>query len=221
MGAWQTSISTYQDESWPTKIRKAIQEVKISNDMLVKERNQSRKKQFQEQFREVKEAKMLLQNNWESLSIRLQLDQAQETLHTIRLDKLEKFQHKMASQWVRTGDRCTKEFFEFHKGLRAMLLVEGQNEYTTQEAIQGYITEYYRTIYRADQETEVATDLRKECLKSVPRVVTEEQNRWLERPLRTKELQIATEDLSNGKAAGPNGVPVEFFKTLWPEMGKK
>lgn len=57
----------------------------------------------------------------------------------------------MASQWVRTGDRCTKEFFEFHKSYKSdntiSELVEGQHEYKTQEEIQNFITNYYRTLY--------------------------------------------------------------------------
>lgn len=61
--------------------------------------------------------------------------------------------------------------------------------------------------------------MRKECLASVPRRVTEEQNRYLERPLGVKEIKIATEDLPNGKASGPDGVPVGFFKAMWPEVG--
>lgn len=67
----------------------------------------------------------------------------------------------------------------------------------------------------------MAKELRKDCLKSVPRVVMEEQKRSLERPTQTKELQMATEDLPNGKAAGPDGVPVDFFKVLWSEFGEK
>lgn len=115
----------------------------------------------------------------------------------------------MASQWVRTGDKCTKEFFEFHKGCRSNTfiseLVEGQSEYVTQEAIWSFITEYYKVLYLAHQETKVAKELQKECLKSVPRVVTKEQNRFLERPLRTKETQITTEDLPNGKQQDHTG----------------
>lgn len=111
---------------------------------------------MQEQFKEVK---FQLQQNWDSHHIRLKLDQAQTALQILRLDKLEKFQHKMASQWVRTGDRCSKEFFEFHKGFKSNTfiteLVDGQKEYNTQEAIQGYITEHYRALYLADPETEL------------------------------------------------------------------
>lgn len=68
---------------------------------------------------------------------------------------------------------------------------------------------------------EAAKEIRSECLKSVPRVVLEEQNRQLEKPLGTKEIQIATEDLPNGKAAGPYGVLVEFFKILWADVGEE
>lgn len=48
--------------------------------------------------------------------------------------------------------------------------------------------------------------------------MTEEHNRMLGKPLGSKEIQVATEDLPNGKAAGPDGIPVEFFKILWVEV---
>lgn len=56
----------------------------------MKERSKSRKKEFQEQFRKVKDTELQLQQNWESSPVRLQLDQAQTSLETIRLEKLEK-----------------------------------------------------------------------------------------------------------------------------------
>lgn len=44
LGAWQTAVRMNEGESWPSKIGKAIQEVKITNDVLVKERSKARKK---------------------------------------------------------------------------------------------------------------------------------------------------------------------------------
>lgn len=42
LGAWQSTLKTYDRDCWTNRINKAIQEVKIANDVLVKERAKNR-----------------------------------------------------------------------------------------------------------------------------------------------------------------------------------
>lgn len=63
LGAWQTAIKMHEGENWPNKIGKAIQEVKIANNCLAKERSETRKREFQEQFKEIKVTELQLQQN--------------------------------------------------------------------------------------------------------------------------------------------------------------
>ena len=78
----------------------------------------------------------------------------------------------------------------------------------------------YKNLYIVDIRTEEAEEAREECIKSVPRLVTTEQNRDLERAFDTIELHQATKDLPNNKAPCPDRMPIEFFKALWNKIGE-
>jgi hypothetical protein len=46
------------------------------------------------------------------------LNRAQELLEKHRMDKLESTKNSLVAKWTLVGDRCSREFFEFHKGHR-------------------------------------------------------------------------------------------------------
>ncbi len=43
------------------------------------------------------------------------LNREQELLEKHRMDKLESTKNFMVAKWTFVGDRCSREFFEFHK----------------------------------------------------------------------------------------------------------
>lgn len=56
-------------------------------------------------------------------------------------------------------------------------------------------------------------------LEGLPKV-DEESNNDLQQTLSLKELYTAMMSLDNGKSPGIDGLPVEFYKTLWPVIGE-
>jgi hypothetical protein len=48
-----------------------------------------------------------------------------------------------------------------------------------------------------------------------PRIFTEEQNINLNKPIAKEEIDQVVQEMPNGKAPGPNGFTVEFFKACW------
>jgi len=50
---------------------------------------------------------------------------------------------------------------------------------------------------------------------NVPKLITEEQNELLLRPILSQEVDTAMSQLKEGKALGPNGFTTAFFHTLW------
>jgi spermidine synthase len=52
-------------------------------------------------------------------------------------------------------------------------------------------------------------------MQHIPRLVTEEQNKNLDKPIAKEEIDQVIRDMPNGKAPGPNGFTVEFFKSYW------
>jgi hypothetical protein len=49
----------------------------------------------------------------------------------------------------------------------------------------------------------------------IPRLVTEEQNTFLNKSIATEEVDQALQEMPSGKAPGPDGFTVEFFKAYW------
>jgi hypothetical protein len=52
-------------------------------------------------------------------------------------------------------------------------------------------------------------------IKYIPRLVTEEQNNNLNKPIVEEEIDQALQEIPNGKFPGPDGFIVEFFKSYW------
>jgi hypothetical protein len=51
--------------------------------------------------------------------------------------------------------------------------------------------------------------------KHIPRLVTEEQNNNLNKPIAKEENDQVIQEMPNGKAPGPDGFTVELFKSCW------
>ena len=49
----------------------------------------------------------------------------------------------------------------------------------------------------------------------IPRLVTEEQNIFLNKTISTDEVDQALQEMPSAKALGPDGFTVEFFKACW------
>jgi hypothetical protein len=57
-------------------------------------------------------------------------------------------------------------------------------------------------------------------VRHIPRLITEEHNQNLRNPISLEEVDQAVQEMPNGKAPGPDGFTVYFFKACW-EMAKK
>lgn len=51
--------------------------------------------------------------------------------------------------------------------------------------------------------------------KHIPKLVMREDNYNLNRPVNEEEVSEVIEEMQNGKAPGPNGFNVDFFKACW------
>jgi ATP phosphoribosyltransferase len=52
-------------------------------------------------------------------------------------------------------------------------------------------------------------------IQHIPKLVTEDQNVSLSKPIAKEEIDQVVQEMPNGKAPGPDGFTVEFFKACW------
>lgn len=214
--AWKKAMVENAGRSFQSKTIEALKAVKACSDSFTKQLKQDIRDKFQQQYEEVIEAEIDLQENWGSVEARDTLNAAQIELHIIRQMKMEMKYERILANWTRTGDRCTKEFFEYHTGFKRPSpikeLHDGDKILRTQEELQAYADNYYTNLYTRDEAVEENNEARHECFRSVPEFVTAEQNDVLTRALEVREVIDAVKALPTGKAPGLDGIPAEFFK---------
>jgi ATP phosphoribosyltransferase len=67
----------------------------------------------------------------------------------------------------------------------------------------------------AQEPNQDRTEAIQKIIQHIPRLVTEEQNNNLNKPIAEEEIDQALQEMPNGKAPGPDGFTVEFFKAYW------
>ena len=74
------------------------------------------------------------------------------------------------------------------------------------------MTDFYTRLYERDEEVEANCIARRRCLRSVPAIITEEQNQLLTQETTIEEIKKAIEQLPTHKAPGEDRLPTEFFQ---------
>ena len=76
---------------------------------------------------------------------------------------------------------------------------------------------FYTQLYKSENSDNQADD--QAFLGDLPQVARE-ANAVLRRALTPEELQRALQSMECGKAPGLDGLPVDFYKSFWPEVGE-
>ena len=210
-------------ESWNHKMVKVSQAIREKSEELTKAQKQKWKDTYLSQFEDIITAEEELQHNWESQEARDKLSDAQAILHEVRQQKFQYQESAILSKWARVGDRCTKEFFEFHDGPRKPIAItqlkEGDNLISTQAELESHVLSFYEQLYKRDDTVEANEAAREECFRTLKPTVTEEHNQELLRPLTMSEVTEAVKQLPAGKAPGVDTIPAEFYQGMWEDIG--
>lgn len=51
--------------------------------------------------------------------------------------------------------------------------------------------------------------------KHIPKLINDEQNNTLMQPITIQELEMAVNQMEDGKSPGPNGFTIDFFHHCW------
>ncbi len=82
----------------------------------------------------------------------------QELLEKHRMDEMESTNNFMAAKWTLVGDKCSREFFEFHKGHRLCMvfngLLHGCQTLIEKDDIAKYVQSFYHYLYTKDLKVE-------------------------------------------------------------------
>lgn len=86
---------------------------------------------------------------------------------------------------------------------------------TDQEKIKDSIEEYFMRLY-----TDPLPDRPKLVGIEFDRI-SEDQQRWLERPFLEEEVKLALNSMKDDKGPGPDGFPTKFLQVCWDVVGGK
>ena len=224
LSTWK-GVMTSDLATWNQKMVAVTQVIRTTSEELTKQRKQQWKETYLSQFDNIIAAEAELQNNWGSMEAREKLSDAQAVLHEVRQQKFQFQETAVLSKWTRVGDRCTKEFFEFHEGPRQAFTItqlqDGDRTLTTQSELENHILNFYERLYTRDDQVEEAEEAREDCLQFITSPVTEEHNRELMRPITLEEVTKAVKQLPAGKAPGTDTIPAEFYQVLWNDIDKE
>lgn len=83
LAAWKQAIRTHSGKTWNLRIAKALEAVKDCNLQETKTRCQTREFDFSNQFKDMFEGELQLQENWNDQEARDRLNEAQTTLQQL------------------------------------------------------------------------------------------------------------------------------------------
>jgi hypothetical protein len=204
------------------KMVAASRAIRAKSTELTKTQKHMWKETYLAQFEDIIAAEDELQRNWGSREARAKLSDAQAALHEVRQQKFQLQESAILSKWARVGDRCTKEFFEHHMGIRRPITINQMQAedrlLTSQTDLEAHILSFYEQLYAQDDEVESNSEARADCLQFIQTTVTEEHNAELLKPLTLEEVTEAIKQLPTGKTPGVDSIPTEFYQELWDDI---
>ena len=138
----------------------------------------------------------------------------------IERDKQEEilWRQKSRIRWLKHGEKNTK-FFHKTTVQRRMTNcithirnVQGE-KIETHDGIEGEFLNYFKEALQEPNINRIPAI--NKLLKSIPKVITEEHNNLLIKPISLQEVEEVVQQMKEGKAPGPNGFSSVFFHKFW------
>jgi hypothetical protein len=128
------------------------------------------------------------------------------------------WRQKSRIRWLKEGERNTKFFHRTTIARRThnkILKIKDQDgiERESHKEIENILVNHFHGI--AQEPNQDRTEAIQRITQHIPRLVTEEQNINLNKPIAKEEIDQVVQEMPNGKAPGPDGFTVEFFKACW------
>lgn len=167
-------------------------------------------------------AEVQLQRDPTNEEVKEILSDSQCKLAEIFQEYVEWNRHLSSLTWLRYGDTCSKNFFDFHRvGKKKTMfreLVTETGSITTQKDLSQFITNFYANLYASDAHLPGTEEAQVEWWVSVPKKVSLDTNESLTKDFTIKDILEAIQALPKGKAPGHDRIPMEFFHELAEEV---
>eukprot|EP00253_Pinus_taeda_P031183 PITA_31183 len=128
------------------------------------------------------------------------------------------WRQKSRIRWLKEGEKNTKFFHKttvqrrMHNQISQLTNAQGE-KIETQAGIEQEFLQYFKTM---SQEPDInRTEEIETIVSNIPRLITEEHNTLLLKPISLEEVEVAVNLLKTGKAPGPDGFTSNFFQHFW------
>ena len=123
-------------------------------------------------------------------------------------------------KWQQVGDRCMADFFKSIRQKNAQAIISELKDnqgriLTTRKDMEQICVDFYQGLYKHKEISEVALE---EVLRDLPITFIHSMNEALSKEITEGELGAAARVMAKGKAPGLDGVSLEFYQKIWPNV---
>lgn len=144
------------------------------------------------------------------------LDQERYLLNQLQLAYLNEeslWKQKSRIQWLKEGDRNTRYFhlttMAHRSNNRIFSLIDREGHTLSQsDEIEDHIVSFFHSLLNETKEPRNV--VHSQLLPLIPKLITEEQNHFLNSPVSEEEIKVALFHLKPYGALGPDGYPQAF-----------
>ena len=151
--------------------------------------------------------------------------QYKSKLEAIRESLLEGAMIRSRSRWLELGEKPTKYFCGLekrnytNKSIRKLVL-ENNEILVSPKDILDQQRLFYKSLYTS-RNKDVDTDIIKNfvnqfCLKKL----SDDERETFEKEITEDEIKLAMKGMKQNKSPGSDGLPIEFYKMFWPDIGR-
>jgi uncharacterized coiled-coil protein SlyX len=150
----------------------------------------------------------------------------QEALRNIEKWKAEGQQVRSRVRWRSKGNSGTKEFFQAIQPQRPQALITELLDSTgvscqDQTQLENICWDFYSNLYSQRMMNQESILAQEQVLAGIQPRLSQAMTEILKAPIQLQELTQALQDMASHKAPGHDGVITEFYKALWPIIGKE
>jgi hypothetical protein len=128
------------------------------------------------------------------------------------------WRQKSRIRWLKEGERNAKFFHRTTIARRShnkILKIRDQDgiKRESHQEIENTLVNHFQGI--AQEPNQNRSEAIQRIIQHIPKLITEDQNIGLSKPITKEEIDEVVQKMPNGKAPGPDGFIVELFKACW------